>query len=217
VLLADEVNRTPPKTQAALLEAMEERQVTIDGERHELPASFFVVATQNPIEYEGTYPLPEAQLDRFIAKVRVGYPTAEDERELLRRAAAGFDPHDLEGAGVRPVLRRDEVVALRGRARALPAAEPVLAYVAALAQRSRELPRLRLGMSPRAAVALLACARARAALRRAEWLTPDDVKAVAAPVLRHRLLLRPEAELEGATADELVAELLEAVEVPRSR
>jgi MoxR-like ATPase len=134
----------------------------------------------------------------------------------MRRAAAGFDAHDLDGAGVRPVLRRDEVVALRGRARALPAAEPVLAYVAALAHRSRELPRLRLGMSPRAAVALLACARARAALRGGEWLAPDDVKAVAAPVLRHRLLLRPEAELEGATADDLVAELLETVEVPRA-
>ncbi len=215
VLLADEVNRTPPKTQAALLEAMEERQVTIDGQRHPLPASFFAIATQNPIEYEGTYPLPEAQLDRFLAKVRMGYPAADEERELLRRAAGGFDAHDLEAAGVRPVLSRDEVVRLRARARSLPAAEPVQEYVARLARQSRELPRLRLGASPRAAVSLLACARALAALRGAEWLTPDDVKAVARPVLRHRLLLRPEAELEGATADDVVAELLDTVEVPR--
>jgi MoxR-like ATPase len=215
VLLADEVNRTPPKTQAALLEAMEERQVTIDGARHPLGDGFFVVATQNPVEYEGTYPLPEAQTDRFLMKVRVGYPAAAEEAELLRRAARGFDAHDLEAAGVRPVLDRDEVRALRGRARALPAAEPLLEYVARIVRASRELPRARLGASPRAGVALLASARARAALRGAEWLSPDDVKAVAAPVLRHRLVLRPEAELEGATPDDLVAELLETVEVPR--
>ena len=215
VLLADEVNRTPPKTQAALLEAMEERQVTIDGTRHALGEAFFVVATQNPIEYEGTYPLPEAQTDRFLMKVRVGYPAAEEEAELLRRAARGFDAHDLEAAGVTAVLGREELKALRARARALPAAEPVLEYVARLARGSRELSRARLGASPRAAVSLLAAARARAALRGAEWLSPDDVKAVARPVLRHRLVLRPEAELEGATPDDLVEELLETVEVPR--
>ncbi len=215
VLLADEVNRTPPKTQAALLEAMEERQVTIDGERHPLAEGFFVVATQNPIEYEGTYPLPEAQLDRFMAQVRMGYPEEAEEQELLRRAAAGFDAHDLAAAGVGPVLSREEVAALRARARALPAAEPRLAYVARLVRRSRTLPRVRLGASPRAGLALLSLARARAALRGAEWLSPDDVKAVARPGLRHRLLLRPEAELEGTTADEVVGELLETVEVPR--
>jgi MoxR-like ATPase len=215
VLLADEVNRTPPKTQAALLEAMEERQVTIDGTRHALGDAFFVVATQNPIEYEGTYPLPEAQTDRFLMKVRVGYPAAEEEAELLRRAARGFDSHDLDAAGVEAVLGREELRALRARARALPAADPVLAYVARLARGSRELSRVRLGASPRAAVSLLAAARARAALRGAEWLAPDDVKAVARPVLRHRLVLRPEAELEGATPDDLVEELLETVEVPR--
>ena len=215
VLLADEVNRTPPKTQAALLEAMEERQVTIDGTRHALGDGFFVVATQNPIEYEGTYPLPEAQTDRFLMKVRVGYPAAEEESELLRRASRGFDAHDLDAAGVRAVLGREELGALRARARALPAADPVLAYVARLARSSRELGRARLGASPRAAVGLLAAARARAALRGAEWVSPDDVKAVARPVLRHRLVLRPEAELEGATPDDLVEELLETVEVPR--
>ena len=215
VLLADEVNRTPPKTQAALLEAMEERQVTIDGTRHALGEAFFVVATQNPIEYEGTYPLPEAQTDRFLMKVRVGYPAPEEEAELLRRAARGFDAHDLEAAGVTAVLGREELKALRARARALPAAEPVLDYVARLVRGSRELSRVRLGASPRAAMSLLAAARARAALRGAEWLSPDDVKAVARPVLRHRLVLRPEAELEGATPDDLVEEILETVEVPR--
>jgi MoxR-like ATPase len=215
VLLADEVNRTPPKTQAALLEAMEERQVTIDGERHPLGAEFFVVATQNPVEYEGTYPLPEAQQDRFLMKIRLDYPAAEEEREILRRAAAGFDGHDLDAAGVRPVLSRGALGELRARARALPISEPILDYVARIVRGSRELPRTRLGASPRAGVALLATARARAALRGAEYLGPDDVKAVAAPVLRHRLILRPEAELEGATPDDLVAELLATVEVPR--
>jgi MoxR-like ATPase len=215
VLLADEVNRTPPKTQAALLEAMEERQVTLDGAREPLPAGFFVVATQNPVEYEGTYPLPEAQTDRFLLKVRMEYPLAPEETEILRRAAAGQDGHDLEAAGVRPVLSAAELAALRGRARAVPVSPPLLEYVARLVRGSRELSRVRLGASPRAGVALLAAARARAALRGAEWLAPDDVKAMAPAALRHRLVLRPEAELEGATADDLVRELLESVEVPR--
>jgi len=215
VLLADEVNRTPPKTQAALLEAMEERQVTIDGNREPLPPGFFVVATQNPVEYEGTYPLPEAQTDRFLLKVRVDYPGAGDEAEILRRAAAGFDGHDLDAAGVRPVLSQADLAGLRARARAVPVAPALLDYVARLVRASRELPRVRLGASPRAGVALLAASRARAALRAAEWLSPDDVKAMAPAALRHRLVLRPEAELEGATADDLVRELLETVEVPR--
>jgi MoxR-like ATPase len=215
VLLADEINRTPPKTQAALLEAMEERQVTIDGERLPLGPAFFAVATQNPVEFEGTYPLPEAQTDRFLMKVRLGYPEAAEEAELLRRAAAGFDGHDLDAAGLRPVVGGEELDALRARARALPVAPELLDYVARLVRGSRQLARARLGASPRAGVALLAAARARAALRGAEWLAPDDVKAVAPPVLRHRLVLRPEAELEGASADELVAELLETVAVPR--
>ncbi len=215
VLLADEINRTPPRTQAALLEAMEERQVTIDGERLPLGPAFFVVATQNPVEYEGTYPLPEAQLDRFLMKVRVGYPEAAEEEELLRRAAGGFDPHDLDAAGLGPVVGAAELAALRAGARALPVAPELLDYVARLVRGSRQLPRVRLGASPRAGVGLLAAARARAALRGAGWLSPDDVKAVAAPVLRHRLVLRPDAELAGASPDELVAELLDAVPVPR--
>jgi MoxR-like ATPase len=215
VLLADEVNRTPPKTQAALLEAMEERQVTLDGQLQPLPAAFFVVATQNPVEYEGTYPLPEAQADRFLVKVRMDYPAEAEEAEILRRAAAGLEVHDLAAAGVTAVVSREELAGLRARARSLPAAPQVLEYVARLVRRSRELPRVRLGASPRAGVGLLAVARARAALAGAEWVTPEDVKALAPAVLRHRLVLRPEAELEGATADDLVQDLLETVEVPR--
>jgi MoxR-like ATPase len=215
VLLADEVNRTPPKTQAALLEAMEERQVTLDGQRQPLPESFFVVATQNPVEYEGTYPLPEAQADRFLMKVRIDYPAAAEEAEILRRAAAGLDVHDLAGAGVSAVVGREELAALRAAARSLRVAPQIVDYVARLVRGSRELPRARLGASPRAGVGLLAAARARAALAGAEWVSPEDVKAMAGPVLRHRLVLRPEAELEGATADDLVQELLDGVEVPR--
>jgi MoxR-like ATPase len=215
VLLADEINRTPPKTQSALLEAMEERQVTLDGERLGLGGDFFVIATQNPLEYEGTYPLPEAQTDRFMMKIRIGYPEAAEELEILRRAAGRGDGHDLQAAGVTAVLSRGELAALRDRARRLPVAPELLDYVARLIRGSRQLPRVRLGGSPRAGVALLAAARARATLRGAEWLSPDDVKGSAAPVLRHRLVLRPEAELEGASADELVAELLETVPVPR--
>ncbi len=215
VLLADEVNRTPPKTQAALLEAMEERQVTLDGQRQPLPPTFFVIATQNPVEYEGTYPLPEAQADRFLMRIRIGYPDAAEEVEILRRAAAGLDVHDLEAAGVGPVLSREELLELRVRAGTLPAATPMLEYVARIVRRSRELPRVRLGASPRAGVGLLAAARARAALAGSEWVAPEDVKAMAPAVLRHRLVLRPEAELEGATPDDLVQELLDTVEVPR--
>jgi MoxR-like ATPase len=215
VLLADEINRTPPKTQSALLEAMEERQVTLDGERLELGGDFFVIATQNPVEYEGTYPLPEAQTDRFAMKIRMGYPEAAEEVEILRRSADRHDGHDLAAAGVAAVLTRGDLAALRERARRLAVAEELLDYVARLVRGSRQLSRVRLGASPRAGVSLLAAARAAAALRGADWLSPDDVKAAAPPVLRHRLVLRPEAELEGASADELVAELLDTVPVPR--
>jgi MoxR-like ATPase len=215
VLLADEINRTPPKTQSALLEAMEERQVTLDGERLALGGDFFVVATQNPVEYEGTYPLPEAQTDRFMMKIRMGYPEATEEVEILRRAVTRPDGHDLEAAGVAAVLTRSDLAGLRDRARSLAVAPELLDYVSRLVRGSRQLARVRLGGSPRAGVALLMAARARAALRGADWLSPDDVKSSAPPVLRHRLVLRPEAELEGASADELVAELLDTVPVPR--
>ncbi len=214
-LLADEINRTPPKTQAALLEAMEERQVTLDGQRQPLPETFFVIATQNPVEYEGTYPLPEAQADRFLMKVKIDYPAAAEEVEIRRRAAAGLDVHDLAAAGVAPVISREELAALRGAARSLPVAPEVLEYVSRLVRASRGLPRARLGASPRAGVGLLAAARSRAALAGAAWVSPEDVKAMAPPVLRHRFLLRPEAELEGASPDDLVQELLDSVEVPR--
>jgi len=215
VLLADEVNRTPPKTQAALLEAMEERQVTLDGQRQPLPPAFFVIATQNPVEYEGTYPLPEAQADRFLLKVRMDYPAAAEELEILRRAAAGLDVHDLAAAGVTPVLGPEELAALRARTRTLSVSPQVLEYVARIVRGSRELSRARLGASPRAGVGLLATARAHSALLGAEWVTPEDVKEVAPAVLRHRLVLRAEAELEGAVPDDLVKELLDTVEVPR--
>jgi MoxR-like ATPase len=215
VLLADEINRTPPKTQAALLEAMEERQVTLDGEPLPLPKTFFVIATQNPVEYEGTYPLPEAQTDRFLVKIRMGYPAEAEESEILRRAAAGLEVHDLEASGVGRVVSREELSDLRARTRTLPVAPKVQEYIARLVRRSRELPRTRLGASPRAGIGLLAVSRARAALLGSEWVTPEDVKAMAPAVLRHRLLLRPEAELEGVTPDDLVEELLETIEVPR--
>ncbi len=215
VLLADEINRTPPKTQAALLEAMEERQVTIDGTAHPLGRQFFVVATQNPLELEGTYPLPEAQTDRFLMKVRIGYPAPADEVEVLRRAHQGFDAHDLAQTGVRKVVDRAAALALRRAVLSVTVEDSVLAYVAAVCRASRESPRLRIGASPRAAVALVMCAKAAAALAGKAYVTPDDVKAMARPVLRHRLVLRSEAEIEGLTVEDAVGQLLDEVEVPR--
>ncbi len=213
ILLADEVNRTPPKTQAALLEAMEERQVTIDGVTHDLGPDFTVIATQNPLEYEGTYPLPEAQTDRFLLKIVIGYPEAEAEKAILARHHAGFDPHDL--SGLAPVADRETLHALRAAARAVKVEDTLFAYVTRLARATRASGRLRLGASPRAAVALLAAAKARAALAGQGYLTPDEVKSVALPVLRHRLVLKPEAEVEGLTVDDVIEGLLDEVEVPR--
>ncbi|MFN7135609.1 MAG: AAA family ATPase, partial [Myxococcales bacterium] len=215
ILLADEINRTPPRTQAALLEAMEERQVTIEGQRHALGPSFFVIATQNPLELEGTYPLPEAQTDRFLMKVRIGYPAPGEEVEILRRAHRGFDGHDLDAAGVQAVVGGELAVSLQRAAAARKVEESLFAYIAALCRTSRESPQLRLGASPRAGLALLACARAAALLAGRDFVVPDDVKAVAPAVLRHRLVLRGEAELEGVGADDVVAQLLAEVEVPR--
>ena len=215
VLLADELNRTPPKTQSALLEAMEERQVTLDGVRHPLGERFFVIATQNPLELEGTYPLPEAQTDRFLMKLALGYPSQPEEVEVLRRHHQGFDGHDLDAAGVKTVVRAEGLAQLRAAARAVQVQESLLEYVAALCRRTREHARLRLGASPRAAVSLLAAAKAHAAIRGESYLTPDDVKAVALPVLRHRIVLRPEAEIEGLAADAVITALLADVPVPR--
>jgi MoxR-like ATPase len=215
VLLADEINRTPPKTQAALLEAMEERQVTIDGAAHALGKHFFVVATENPLELEGTYPLPEAQTDRFLMKIRIGYPALADEVEVLRRAHRGFDAHDLAAAGVSRVLTRDEATALRQAAQAVQVEESIFAYVAGLCRATRESARIRIGASPRAAVSLLLSAKASAALAGKSYVTPDDVKAMARPVLRHRLVLKSEAEIEGLTVEDAIGQLLDEVEVPR--
>jgi MoxR-like ATPase len=215
LLLADEINRTPPKTQAALLEAMEERQVSIDGDVHLLPDPFIVVATQNPVEYEGTYPLPEAQLDRFLFKLQVGYPSAVQEVEVLARHDRGLDPHDLAAAGVRPVATAADLAAARVQVDALHVEPPVLQYIVDLARATRVSPALTLGVSPRGAAALLHAAKAWAFLAGRPFVTPDEVKAVAKPALRHRLQLRPEVEIEGTTADTVLDGILASVAAPR--
>ena len=215
LLLADEINRTPPKTQAALLESMEERQVSIEGRTHPLPDPFIVVATQNPVEYEGTYPLPEAQLDRFLFKLQVGYPTFEQEQEMLSRHDRGLDPHDVVASGVRPVATAADLHAARMQIEQLRVEAPVLAYAVALVRATRDSPSVTLGVSPRGATALLHAAKAWAWLAGRDYVTPDEVKAVVKPALRHRLLLRPELELAGATADGVLDGILAAVPVPR--
>jgi len=215
LLLADEINRTPPKTQAALLESMEERQVSVEGQARQLPDPFLVVATQNPVEYEGTYPLPEAQLDRFLFKLLVGYPTAEQERAVLARHDAGMDPHDLATLGVQPVADGDDLEEGRKEVGAVPVEPRVQAYIVAVARATRESPSLTLGVSPRGATMLLHAAKAWAWLAGKRFVTPDEVKAIAKPTLRHRVQLRPEVELEGVTADGVLDGILAAVPVPR--
>jgi MoxR-like ATPase len=215
LLLADEVNRTPPKTQAALLEAMEERQVSVEGEARPLPEPFVVVATQNPVEYEGTYPLPEAQLDRFLLKLTVGYPTADQELEVLTRHDRGLDPHDLAAQGVTAVGGAADLARARDEVAAVRVEPPVAAYIVALVRATRDSPSLALGASPRGATMLLRAAKAWAWLGAKPFVTPDEVKAVAKPALRHRLQLRPEVELEGATADGVLDGVLASVPVPR--
>jgi MoxR-like ATPase len=215
LLLADEINRTPPKTQAALLESMEERQVSIEGEARLLPDPFVVVATQNPVEYEGTYPLPEAQLDRFLFKLQVGYPTFEQEQEVLARHDRGLDPHDLAATGIHPVASADDLTAARVQVDDLRVEPPVMAYIVQLCRATRDAPSLSLGVSPRGATALLHAAKAWAWLAGRPFVTPDEVKAVAKPSLRHRIQLRPEAELEGMTADVVLDGILAAVPAPR--
>jgi MoxR-like ATPase len=213
LLLADEINRTPPKTQAALLEAMEERQVSADGKTRPLPSPFIVVATQNPVEYEGTYPLPEAQLDRFLLKVTMPIPAREHEIDVLTRHASGFDPHDL--SSLQPVASASHLDAGAAAVRALTVAPEVIAYVVDVCRATRQSPAVRLGVSPRGATALLAAARAWAWLSGRDYVTPDDVKSLARPALRHRLELRPEASLEGVTTDGVLDGVLGAVQVPR--
>jgi MoxR-like ATPase len=215
LLLADEINRTPPKTQASLLEAMEERQVSIDGVARPLPEPFVVVATQNPVEYEGTYPLPEAQLDRFQLKLAVSLPERSDEITVLARHAAGFDPSDLDAAGVRPVAGPADLAAARAAVAGVTVRPEVLGYVVDVCRATRSAPAVSLGVSPRGATALLAASRAWAWLSGRDYVMPDDVKALAPPALRHRLRLRPEAELDGVTADGVVDGVLASVPVPR--
>lgn len=215
ILLADEINRAPAKTQAALLETMEERQVTLEGERHPLEPPFMVIATQNPVEYEGTYPLPEAQLDRFLFKVLVPYVTLEAEIEVLRRYHLGFEAHDLAAAGLKPVVSATEVLQARQAIRQVVVEEGILAYVARIAAASRRSPDLILGASPRASTHVLLSAKTYAALQGRDFVIPDDVKFVTPAVYRHRLLLKPEAEIEGLNADAVVQRLLGQVEVPR--
>ena len=213
LLLVDEINRTPPRTQAALLEAMEERQVTIDGAGHRLSDFFTVFATQNPIEFEGTYPLPEAQLDRFLMKIRIGYPGAEQEAEILQHYQDGFDARELGQLGLVP-MESACLGAARREVQAVHVEPGLFRYITSIARRTRDWPSLSLGASPRAAISLLFVAKATAAMDGRDFVIPDDVKAAAPPVLRHRLLLKPEADLEGITADQVIAEVLAAVEVP---
>ncbi len=215
LLLADEINRAPPRTQAALLEAMQERQVSVDGQSRPLPEPFLVVATQNPVEHEGTYPLPEAQLDRFLFKLQVPYPSREQELEIVARHATGTDAGDPHTARIQPVAGAPELTAARAAVRAVTVGEEVRGYLVDLVRATREAPAVELGVSPRGATMLLHAAKAWAWLAGRSYVTPDEVKAVAKPTLRHRLVLRPELELEGADADGVLDGLLASVPVPR--
>jgi MoxR-like ATPase len=214
LLLADEINRAPAKTQAALLEAMQEAQVTTDGVSRPLSDIFTVFASQNPIEYEGTFPLPEAQLDRFLMKIHVGYPSAHAEREILDRYAGGFRADRVRTYPVEQVTDRASLAALRDAVRRTHAEPAILDYVTAIVRATREEPTFVLGASPRASVALYLAAQGRAVLHGRDFVTPDDVKELAAPVLRHRVLLTPDAEVEGRTADERIDAILDLVEAP---
>jgi MoxR-like ATPase len=215
VVVADEVNRAPAKTQSALLEAMEEHQVTVEGERMPLPPVFLVVATQNPVEFEGTYPLPEAQLDRFLFKVLVDHGSADAERGVVQRHHAGLQVTDLVGAGVSPVVDVDSVLDLRSQVATIKVDDSVADYLVAIGRASRSAPEVQYGASVRGALGLLHASKAIAAFSGRDYVTPDDVKAVAAPVLRHRVILKPEAELDGLRADDVIHRILGSVPVPR--
>jgi MoxR-like ATPase len=215
ILLADEINRTPPKTQASLLEAMEERQVSVDGVSRPLPEPFIVAATQNPVEYEGTYPLPEAQLDRFLLKLTMPLPERTEEIEVIRRHAAGFDPRDLAAAGVRPVAGAADLARSREAVAGVSVAPEILAYIVDVVRATRSAPSFQLGVSPRGATALLNSAKAWAWLSDRTFVTPDDVKALSLPCLRHRVGLRPEAQMDGIRVDDVLGSILASVPVPR--
>ncbi|WP_411373742.1 AAA family ATPase [Arthrobacter sp. MPF02] len=215
LLLADEINRTPPKTQASLLEAMEERQVSVDGVSRPLPSPFLVAATQNPVEYEGTYPLPEAQLDRFLLKLTMPLPERGEEMEVIRRHAAGFDPRDLSAAGVRPVAGAADLERARHAVTGVAVEREIIGYIVDLVRATRSAPSFLLGVSPRGATALLNTSRAWAWLSGRSFVTPDDVKALAVPCLRHRVALQPEAQMDGVRVDDVLGSILASVPVPR--
>ena len=215
ILLGDEINRAPPKTQSALLEAMEERQVSIDGKTLPLSESFMVVATQNPIEQEGTYPLPEAQLDRFLMKIVLDYPSEGEEREILAKYGTSSEAHDLEAAGLARLAGGDTIVRFRQRVSQVRVEEGIVAYVQRLLTGTRRSPHLHLGVSPRGGIALLRTSQCLAAVRGRDFVVPDDIKEMALAVLRHRVILRPEAELEGLTPDRVISQILDGIPVPR--
>jgi MoxR-like ATPase len=215
ILLADEINRTPPKTQAALLEAMEERQVTIDGEAYPLSPLFTVLATENPIEYEGTYPLPEAQLDRFLLKILLSYPSADEEHQVIARWDEGFNARRLDQVEIQQLAEADAISRARAEIRNMRVEAGVQRYIVDIIRRTRDHAAAHYGASPRAAVALLLCSKALSAIRGRDFTTPDDVRDIARPVLRHRLTLRAEAELDGATPDSVITDILQTAEVPR--
>ena len=214
MLLVDEVNRMPPRTQAALLECMEEYQVTIDGVRHQLPTEFSVFATQNPVEFEGTYPLPEAQLDRFLLKIRVPYPAADHEVQILANVQQGFEARDIDSMGL-TTLPPDLFAQAQAEVKSVKVEPALFQYIVQIARRTRDWPSLSLGASPRAAISLMVIARAMAAMDARDYIIPDDVKTAALPVLRHRVVLKPEADLEGLTSDLIISDILKAVEVPK--
>jgi MoxR-like ATPase len=215
ILLADEINRAPAKTQSALLEAMEERQATVDGMSYPMSPVFTVLATQNPVEFEGTYPLPEAQVDRFMMKILVKYPAENAEAEILDKVEAGFDSADLTSANIEEVLDRKTLASVRQMAKKIRVEEIVRRYVTQIVRATRSKPQITLGASPRAGVMLMRAAKARALVVGRDFVTPDDVKVMALPVLRHRILLVPEAEVEGKTTDDCIGEILLTIEVPR--
>jgi MoxR-like ATPase len=216
LLLADEINRSPPKTQSALLEVMQERQVTVDGQPYLLSRPFLVLATQNPLEHEGTYPLPEAQVDRFMFKLLVDYPTQQEENAILGHFAAGRDPRDLSGFDLKPVMKPEDVAAVQQAAAQVIVEPQIINYITGIVTRSRSWHAVSVGASPRGSINLMLAARTLAACQGRNFVIPDDVKQIAPWVLRHRLLLRPEAEIEGVTSDQVVREILDSVEVPRS-
>lgn len=215
LMLADEINRTPPKTQAALLEAMEEHQVSVDGTTYTLPEPFMVIATQNPIEYEGTYPLPEAQLDRFMLKVKLDLPSPEEELQILYRHATGFRPTDLVQAGLKAVADAGTIAAARAEIAQVKTSPEVLRYIVELIHATRNSPSFQMGVSPRGSTALMKTAKAWAWLVGRDFITPDDVQALLLPCLRHRVSLRPEAEMDGVSIDQVLTGLIATVSVPR--